>query len=764
MGRRGGATVPARYSGAWISRGWFRRVCFALIAALTVPVFVPSSASAQTAKLDPYWFYGAGPDILPKWRIGGSVSTYWDYYDAFGDRTQSPYANLRLHTYTDFNLNLFRRYSPYEFVRIDLSGVVNNSDYRNGGAEGLIAERATLFWQKGDGALPFRLRVGDYYSFLSLRTLQQSLKGVHLELQPTFTLFGDSDRHSFILFSGLTNPTYRSFGSNKEVFSGASWLASRTGFGRFALNVVHGFKERDSVTGTPGLHQTLVSLGGDRTFAIGSHRIAVEGEFAGSVSDLVGSDGRVRKGQLGAGLYFLTTGEDRDLPLDWSVLFEQYGRNYAPRGAAISPNRRTLEFRTGWRFKSGLRLSGRFQRFQDDWETGNRIDTWLAGINLAGPFSIDGWPIKNLTGSFDAFVQEQASEDRTTGDRTIKLALNLTAPIDPNTTGRLGVFFSDVDTWSAGGGRQITKEVSFGLDRAYRAGSFSGTISPGAVFRTINGAGGDADQIGPTLTFSMAGRGHNLSASYGFLLVDGHTAGSSNTFAHTLGVAYSYSKGPHTFGVNFDYNDLSANPGTRANGYKAGVFYTYRFRRAPVAATARPAQRRGPAGRELDLKLLRPGMRLREAQSILEVAGIRGGLRRGNLIIYETRVIPRLGQRQRLVLAGRNGRLVRTVVIIDFTDPGSVRAVQRTYARALENLVRRYGSPQTSRLGEFDATYRENLNAGRFVRLADWNLGGGARLRLGIPQRLDRVVRLEIQVAPGFPGPRSARWGFNQVR
>jgi hypothetical protein len=37
-------------------------------------------------------------------------------------------------------------------------------------------------------------------------------------------------------------------------------------------------------------------------------------------------------------------------------------------------------------------------------------------------------------------------------------------------------------------------------------------------------------------------------------------------------------------------------------------------------------------------------------------------------------------------------------------------------------------------------------------------------MRLGIPQRLDRTVRLEIHVARDFPSPRSARWGFDQVQ
>lgn len=745
-----------------------------LLATLTLTLLT-SQAMAQTPPParphDPWWFYSQNPGPLTQWRIEGSIGTHWEYYDAWGDKTQSPYPTLGLQPYSELHLNLSRRISPWELIRINVAGALNFSDYRDADNEGFIAERATIFWQKGDGAVPFRLRIGDFYSFLSLRTFQQNLKGAHIELQPDVggpvrQIFGESARHSVILFGGLTNPIYREFGQSKEAFGGASWLITRPGTGRLAFNVVYGWQQADMLAGTPALHQTVFSVGAARDFAWGSHRIAFEGEAAGGVADLTGASGAIRHGQPGSGIYMALTGRDEKRPVDWSLRFEQYGQNYAPRGAATSPDRRSVEARLGWRFRNGLYLSGRFLRYQDDWEQGNRLDTWLAGVNLTGPFNIDGWPIRGLTGTLDAFVQEQASEDGTTADRTVKVAWDLTAPIDKLTTGRIGLFYSDVDSWVTGGVRVITKELSLGFDRAITYRRYSGVVSPGVVLRKITGSGADMTQYGPTLTASLAGDGHGLSVSYAFLLIDGHTAASSNTWTHTVGVQYSYTTGPHRFSIGFDYSNQVSDPGGDVNGYKVAFSYTYSFRRAPVTQTVPtgPRQPGRPVSRVLDLAALSPGLTLTEAQTRLRAAGVRGGVQRGGLIIYETRLFPRIGRRQRLVLVTRNGRLQRAVVIIDLGDASDVRGVERTYTLALETLLRRYGTPATTQIGAFDQTWRQALAAGRFVRAADWTLRGGARLRLGIPRRLDRQVRLEIHVAPGFPSPRNPRWGLDQVQ
>lgn len=61
-------------------------------------------------------------------------------------------------------------------MRGALSLLANTSDYRSDERGGVL-ERATLFWEKGDAGLPFRLEAGDFYAAQSPRTLQRGLKG-----------------------------------------------------------------------------------------------------------------------------------------------------------------------------------------------------------------------------------------------------------------------------------------------------------------------------------------------------------------------------------------------------------------------------------------------------------------------------------------------------------------------------------------------------------------------------------------------------------
>jgi hypothetical protein len=37
-------------------------------------------------------------------------------------------------------------------------------------------------------------------------------------------------------------------------------------------------------------------------------------------------------------------------------------------------------------------------------------------------------------------------------------------------------------------------------------------------------------------------------------------------------------------------------------------------------------------------------------------------------------------------------------------------------------------------------------------------------IRFGIPRRLDRLVRMEVQIARSFPDPTQTRWSFDDLR
>lgn len=65
--------------------------------------------------------------------------------------------------------------------------------------------------------------------------------------------------------------------------------------------------------------------------------------------------------------------------------------------------------------------------------------------------------------------------------------------------------------------------------------------------------------------------------------------------------------------------------------------------------------------------------------------------------------------------------------------------------------------------GAFAADIEEALAAERFARVAEWDTPTGV-LRLGIPRRLDRVVRIEIRHAHDLPDLRKGLWSLESVR
>jgi hypothetical protein len=79
-------------------------------------------------------------------------------------------------------------------------------------------------------------------------------------------------------------------------------------------------------------------------------------------------------------------------------------------------------------------------------------------------------------------------------------------------------------------------------------------------------------------------------------------------------------------------------------------------------------------------------------------------------------------------------------------------------------LVDALGKPVTfQEEGDFTANLRVDLERGRFVRLYEWATPSGV-LRFGIPRRLDRKVRLEIQHAQSFPEARAALWSIEPLQ
>ena len=142
-----------------------------LIAGVAVAACFSSSALADNGG----WF--------DDWSIEGYNTVRGDHYDIDGNALASPFAFDDWHGYDEFGITASRQFSPYKRFRASVNGVLNGSDYRNVD-EGLVPERINFLYENGESSLPHRVEVGDYLAGISYRTLQRTLKGAAVEVQP----------------------------------------------------------------------------------------------------------------------------------------------------------------------------------------------------------------------------------------------------------------------------------------------------------------------------------------------------------------------------------------------------------------------------------------------------------------------------------------------------------------------------------------------------------------------------------------------------
>jgi hypothetical protein len=134
-----------------------------------------------------------------------------------------------------------------------------------------------------------------------------------------------------------------------------------------------------------------------------------------------------------------------------------------------------------------------------------------------------------------------------------------------------------------------------------------------------------------------------------------------------------------------------------------------------------------------------------------------------DLVLYDRRVFEEITQRQRLGIRTLAGDIERAALVIEFEDVGAPESMARTFERVREALVRRYGTPASVfNRGEFRPTIVEDIQAEQFIRLTEWRMPEGT-LRFGIPRRLDRRVRMEVQLARSFPEPTQTRWSIEEL-
>ncbi len=702
----------------------------------------------------------ADDGLLADWNIYGVNTLRLDHYDVHGPGTQSPYPFEGPMIYDEFGFSLDNQDRQYARWRAQVFGVLNANRYRSLDDD-VVPERLNLTREVGDAAIPYRVEVGDYFSYLSYMTQQRSLKGTQLELQPRF----GSRVDSLVMFAGANEAQWQDLTFGDDYSGGASYLLNSAAYGSWSFNAVYNHRTGRAVQGLLDRDQFVASTAVEKSFHVAHQQLTFEGEYAHFDGDHDGlttvADGQDRTGK---GYFIEMLGLSDNLPLDYRLRGERYTKNFRPRGGVISADRRSAEMHAGWRFASGLRLRARYQLFDDLFQTlGTEIETRVAGANLSGPFLPGFAP--NLFGVVDLYVQTRENLVRSIDLRSINLSADFTQPLAGGWFGRLGVFAQDLEDRSVFNADNDTWQVSLAADHAIALGPFTGSISPGLLVRLVRDNAAQGDEFQPTLATRLGYREHSLGFNYGVLVQDRFDTGTVDVNTHTVAADYRYTRGRNSYGVEFNFFGFHPDPGRNTDAWTAGVYWSYQFERpaSRPATTASGLSYTGTIARA-DILELAPGLPFGKTRDRLTALNVTGASAQGGLQLYEYPVLREIEQRQRLVLVHTADQVDLSALIIDFEQTGGIDNAAQIFERVRKALLDRYGNPSfVLEEGEFTPSLVLDVNAQRLLRVMEWQTPGGV-LRFGIPRRIDGRVRMEIQHRRSFPSPRDMLWSVEGVR
>lgn len=696
---------------------------------------------------------------LEDWSISGSNTLHLEGYRVKGDESQSPFTDEGFQPYNDFDLNFARRISPFEEVRGDVTGTVNWSPYR-AAEENLVLERINLTWEKGDIGTPLRVEAGDFYGFFSFRTLQRTLKGVQVDFQPLESISGE--RHALQILSGITDSNYRDIDADSEVFSGASWLVETKNYGTYSFNAVNNFRQADPLAGLVEREQWVHSVAVAHSFEAYNQKLNVEGELARFEGD-VDLGTRVEEDRTGYGQYISLDGRAA-IPLTYSARYQDYEDGFRPNGAVITPNRRSLELRSGYDFGEGRRVNGRHQRLSDFVEGGPDLDTTVTGVTVSSPLP-ELFP-DNSTIRFDAFTQNVKTVDSSTRIKTNSAKVDMAIPMRNGWVGRTGLTYQTSENVVSGTNSKL-RQIDLGGDKGISIGEFNGTVSPGLFVRTQDGAS-QGQEYGPSVALSLTNGPHSLNGNLSTTVQQ--RAANTDVKNFNLTTAYEFTKGSQSFGGEVGiHRRLPEGALIDTDSFKVAFYWRIAFNKpAKVAAEAvddRPAvpvDTTAPG--EFRLRSILPGAPIAVARALLLGAGYKTDFAQPSVIVNEMRLLPNIDQRQRHVVTHANRQVIKSALIIDFDDPTDATHVSRTLARVQEELIKRYGAPtRTFNIGSISASLVNDVNNGLLINNVEWKIDAGT-IRFGIPRRLDRQVRIEIQFGRAFRSPRDTLWSIEEVR
>lgn len=690
--------------------------------------------------------------------ISGSNTLRLDHYGAGGDPAVSSYVNTGYHWYDDLDLTASHYESDFNKFEFRLNATNNQSAYHAPDL-GTTVNSGSIQWERGDTAIPFRAQAGDYFAYLSPRTLQRNLKGAMLEIQPETK--GEVN-HSLQLFGGRSATDYRDIDLDNDDFYGLSWVIEGTEAGDFSVVAVR--LDSDGATSfTP--RQGVYSLAWSKELQLTSQNLKFEAEIAKSNSDIWNDTDGQYNPEAGFGYFTGITGQLNETQFSYGLTHERYSEHFRPAGGSVSSNQEQQNTFVNWGRDSGEQYDLRFNRMVSELESGNPTTTLLWQGSYSQPLEVVATGA-NLSLNFTH--QTYGDQNQTYDERSIDGSVGLSLPLSDllSARGELGQRkTSDRIT----NDESSVRHATLGFDWSLAFGSFQGSVSPGITMRRNDRNGDRSDDYNGSLVLNLSSARHSIYLSYNGARQQGRYVGSMDMEDDRFGLEYSYQKDEHQLGLSAEYGERRPTPGLESYDSRVGLFWTWNFDSSnddgsgyssrPAAPVYFSNSKRPPPlnvpGLRLDLRQLQPGMTRDETEKLLAANQITHPLVQGERAIYNVRLLPGIAQRQQLILDFDGPWLKRSGLTVNFSNPADPVRSEQEYQKLQQQVIGLYGAPDSVlERGRFDGADGQLLR-----REIEWATAN-TKIRLGIPRRMGGERRMEWVIAEELPTLVYNGWGI----
>jgi len=667
-----------------------------------------------------------------------------EHYDVDGDLSRGIYPYEGWHRYDDLSLyfsdsGLLYENSPYETMRGYVQASSNHSEYRGQHASNLNS--AAMHYENGEFSLPIRLDVGDFFASQSRRTLQRGLKGIQLEFQPKSL----PSSQSIQLFWGRSAQNYDSFfDEKKDYFFGGSWLVDTAKAGSFALTSV-GYND-----GSDQDNENVTSLAWEKGFSAFSFNHTLEAEFAyltgenTANSDLNGHSKFVHLSGIG------------DAGKNYLLSFEHNNKEFTPTGAALSPDRESIDIQWGQYFCKRMNMLLRGQRYRDSLSTSNPQTTKLYGVNIVG------LPFRNypLNVNADLSFREFGNKDDTLDQDFLSFNLNLAMPINQQWRNRMAYQWQEQDN-QASGDVSHRQFISVGADYSNELKGWKTVVSPNLNYsEDLDASDEVASNLSLGLVLNAEKNGHSLLVSHQRVQFKSEASQGIDSDIAQSRIQWRSQWQAHTLGVDLDWYAYDRDLESAVDSYKMSFAWTYKFQK-PKSITP-PIIRKMQT---IDTFEFLDDLKLNQFYDTslgteLSNAGWRNAGQSGAYDMFEGQLISAISNRQVLALEKSSSAINSANVLVAFTGSDAV-STKREYEAVLDELLKMYGAPIRERsVGTFDNNWHTRLNDNKLIRIVEWQTESGV-LRYGIPRPKAGDIRMEIQLKPKHSSLNDNDWGVS---